>query len=109
MAESGAVLRGFWAGLPKWGKVVVVAVPAVVLLMLLSGGCGHSSSWKWGYARAGNADHFVSQGFSEELACRGEAELAIRFKDSRALVTSWPDDLDDAVAGCLAGLKDLGR
>ena len=108
MAESGAGLRGRWAGLPKWGMVVVVA-PAAILVMLLSGGCGHSSSWQWGHDSAREAAPLLSSGISEENACGSIARSAIKFKDSRALVTSWPDDLDDAVAGCLAGLKDMGR
>lgn len=74
-------------------------------------GCGRSDSWKWGYNQAGAADKQVSDGMSPELACKGEAKLAVMFADSRALAnpSGAPTDLDDAVKGCLAGLKDMGR
>ena len=74
-------------------------------------GCGQSDSWKWGYNQAGAADKYVSGGLSPELACRGEAKLAMEYADSRALAnpSGAPADLDDAVKGCLAGLKDMGR
>jgi hypothetical protein len=95
--------KGSWGRLPTWGKVAVIVVPAVVLLMLLSGGFGHSSSWKWGYDRAGKQVDFIRSGFSPESACRGEVKAALAFGDYK------PSDPQDALAGCLAGLKDMGR
>jgi len=107
---SVAHFRAWWAGLKPWGKAATVAVPAAVfLLVTLTGVVGHSSSWKWGYDRAGEVTPLIDLGYSTESACRSNARLHVDYKDSRALVSSWPDDVDDAVAGCLAGLNDMGR
>jgi hypothetical protein len=92
-------LGGFWAGLPKWGKVAVVALPALALLMLLPGGCGHSASWKYGYNQSTEyGDELLPLGISEESVCR-------------TVSRSGGSDVNtvDAYKGCLAGLKDKRR
>jgi hypothetical protein len=95
MAESSAGLGGFWAGLPKWGKIALVAVPAVVLMMLLSGGCGHSDSWQYGFDQGREyGAELLPLGVSKESVCRSVA------RDGGERVNT-----DDAYDGCLAGLK----
>lgn len=113
-ALSGGLkgLKAFWVKLPKWGKIVAIGLPTLaVAWIVVSGNLGHSDSWKWGYKQARNADTYVSGGMSPELACRGEAKLALMFVDSRSLrnPTGAPTDVEEAVKGCLAGLKDMGR
>lgn len=79
------------------------------IVALTIAGCGHSESWKWGYDHAGDAAQFLQNGTSPESACRGTAGLYMRFPDSAALGTEHPPtDKDEAVAGCLAGLKKIG-
>lgn len=97
---GGAVVRSSYCRVALLGVVVMVIA-----------GCGRSNSWEWGYNKAEEADTQVSGGMSPEFACRGIAKIAIRFADSRALAdpSGAPTDLDDAVEGCLAGWKDLGR
>ncbi|MGV1005978.1 MAG: hypothetical protein ACOYEV_14705 [Candidatus Nanopelagicales bacterium] len=96
MAESGVGLHGLWEGLPKRGKVGLLAVPAVVLFALLLGGCGHSSSWQYGHDQGRQIGaELVSKGFSPESACRSVA----RGFDPQANMNQ------DAYAGCLAALK----
>lgn len=95
MAESGLRLGGFWAGLPKRGKVALVAGTAVVLLLLMSGGCGNSDSWKYGYDQGREyGAELLPLGISKEAVCRSVA------RDGGDRVNT-----DDAYKGCLAGLK----
>ncbi len=85
-----------WAGLPKWAKAALIAVPAVIVLMMMSGGCGHSDSWKYGYNEGREyGPGAVSQGWSKESACRSVA----RGFDPQAKINQ------DAYEGCLAALK----
>ena len=88
----------FWAGLSKWSKVAVIAVPAVLLLLLMPGGCGHSDSWRYGYNHAGEyADELLPLGASEQSVCRTVA------RDGGSKVNTG-----DAYKGCLARLKERG-
>lgn len=80
------------------GKTVVVGVPAVVLLMLMSVGCGHSSSWQYGYDHSGSAGSLIQMNVPEDSACRSVAGLGTRF-DSKL-------DYDEVMEGCFAGLRD---
>lgn len=91
MANAVAGVGGFWSNLSK--RSLLVVVPAVVLL---TGGCGHSSSWQYGHDEGLKSGAvLVSQGFSPESACRSIA----RGFDPQANLNQ------DAYEGCLAALK----
>ena len=91
----------------------IAAVCGAAMLIPSATGCsgtGHSESWKWGHDHAGDAAQLLPNGTSPESACRGTAGMYITFGGSEALGTmNPPTDKDEAVAGCLAGLKDMGK
>ena len=96
MTKSATGLGEFWAGLPARVKITIAAVPAATSLLLMSSGCGHSSSWQYGHdeGRQFGAE-MVSKGVSPESACRSVA----RGFDPDATINQ------DAYEGCLAALK----
>ena len=98
VTTSTAGRGGFWAGLPKWGKVGLAAVPALLLLLLIPGGCGHSDSWRYGYNQGREyGAELLPLGISKESVCRSAA------RDGGSRVNT-----EEAYKGCLAGLKDRG-
>ncbi len=98
MVESGAVEGAVGGGLTGSGKVGPAAASALILLTVMLGGCGHSDSWQYGYNHAAYAHNYWRKGASEEASCQ------IIARDAGAKVNTT-----EAVKGCLAGLKDMGK
>lgn len=103
---QGALNRGLsslksgWAKLPKWGKVVAVAVPVLAVIALVAGGGRDQESYEFGYQRGqAGLTQELARGSSPEKACRSNVEF---FK---VMARGKKIKVDDAVKGCMDALK----